>query len=533
MFLFFSALNVSLTAGEKDPEVHVLGEGATRGNIYRAPLLNNPKTLDPATAEDMYSVAVVQQLFDGLVEFNRDLLVVPALAETWQVEEGGQVYRFILREGVRFHDGSRVTAQDVVFSLSRILRMNPPPAIMSHIMKIAGAADYRERKLEAVAGLQALDDRTVRIQLEEPYAPFLIALGMYQAKIVPARLFVPGVEEFGRKPVGTGPFRFVSWDENRSVRLERFKDYYGGKVLLDGIVFVVYPGVEIEAVYRAFVNGELHEMPLHAQVKKRLLERKDLQVIHRPSLGLQFYGINCRHSFLGNEDLRRALSFAIDRKRLVAEVYDSQYEPACGILPPGLLGYRPRDLQESFSPTRAEELMTKARKQQGEEMDTVELVSNSQSALALAEIELMRESWSKLGISLKPRFIPDWAQFENYIKSDAVQIYRYVWNADMPDPDNFLLPLFGIEADANFTKYRDERVHRLLQEARAAVDPVARAALYRTIEDTVLNAAPILPLFYRSVNNVYHASVQGIQVSALGAHAMSYRGVWLKETEKP
>lgn len=498
------------------------------GGTYRAPLLNNPKSLDPAYAEDMYSVTVLQQLFDGLVQYSPDLLAVPALAESWRVENEGRTYRFFMRKDARFHNGRKVAAADVVFSLSRLLRISPPPAIKSHLLKIVGAREYSDSTVDHVAGLEAADEGTVVVRLREPYVPFLIALGMYQAKIVPPEEVTARGAEFGRRPVGTGPFKFASWEENRAVRLERFPDHYAGQAFLDEIVFRIYPGVQIEEVYKAFINGEVHEMPAHAQVKQRLSEQKGIQLIHRPSLSLQFYGFNCEHPLLKHPDVRRALSLAIDRKRLAAQVHDNQPEPAAGVLPPGLLGYQPRGVEALHDPVEAAELMKRYRTEARLPLAPIEVVSNSQSPFARGELNFIKDSWAELGVTLVPRFMPDWTEFEQYIKSDSVQAYRYAWYADMPDPDNFLMPLFGVGADANFMRYRNEAVDRLLNEARTKTDPVERAKLYQAVQTDILQACPLAPLVHLSIDVAYQDEVQGVQVSALGTHSMCYRKVWLK-----
>ncbi len=517
------------------PDAQVIGQSPANhqenrfGGTYRAPLLNNPKSLDPAYAEDMYSVTILQQLFDGLVQYSPDLLVVPALAESWRVEDGGRTYRFFLRKEARFHNGREISAADVVFSLSRLLRTSPSPAIKSHLLKIVGAKEYSESTVEDVSGLKATDEGTVVVHLREPYVPFLIALGMYQAKIVPREeVMVRGVD-FGKKPVGSGPFRFSSWEENRSVRLERFPDYYAGQAFLKEIVFQIYPGVQIEEVYKAFINKELHEMPAHAQVKQRLSEQKGIQLIHRPSLSLQFYGFNCEHPVLKHPDVRRALSLAIDRKRLVAQVHNNQPEPATGVLPPGLLGFQPRRVDALHDPVEAAELMKRFRTEVQLPLPPIEVVSNSQSPFARGELNFIKDSWAELGVDLVPKFIPDWAQFEQYIKSDSVQVYRYAWYADMPDPDNFLLPLFGMGADANFMRYRDEHVDRMLNEARTIADPVERAKMYQSAQTEILMACPLAPLVHLSIDSAYQDEVQGVHVTALGTHSMSYHKVWLKE----
>jgi len=126
------------------------------------------------------------------------------------------------------------------------------------------------------------------------------------------------------------------------------------------------------------------------------------------------------------------------------------------------------------------------------------------------------------------KFITDWGEFKRYIQSDAVQIYRYVWIADIPDPDNFLFPLFASDSPANFTKFRDNQIDQMLIKARGIVDPVQRAAMYQKIEKRILQACPIIPLLYLSIDRVYQPEVQGVKISALGADTMLMHRIWLK-----
>ena len=520
-----------------DSGVHMAAEGdnitvdqmeARRGGVYRVPLLNNPATLDPAYVRDIYGIGVVQQLFDGLVQFSPDLFVVPALAENWQVEDEGKTYRFFLRSNARFHDGRQVTSKDVVFSLSRLLRVDPPSTILPHLLKIIGARDYLEHNTEEVAGLQVIDDRTLLIRLVNTYVPFIVALGMHQAKIVPREVVERNAQKFGLEPVGSGPFKFVSWEENKRIRLQGFADYYAGRPLLDEIEYVVYPGIGIEGVWADFQLGKLDQMVVFGDVREKLKERKDLQWVHRPSLNVQFYGFNCRHPLLKNRDLRMALNMSMDRDRLVTDAYNGQFEVARGILPPGLPGYHPQELTSAEDVAGALALVKRTLG------DTplpvpIEIVSNSQSPLARAELEFVRKSWARLGIDLQPKFIPDWSQFKQYLKSDSLQIYRYAWFADIPDADDFLRSLFFSDSQFNFTRYQDTQVDEMLLKALEIVDPVERARMYQQIEKAILDSYSVNPIAHLSTDYVYQPTVQGIEENALGAHAMSFYHVWLKK----
>jgi ABC-type transport system substrate-binding protein len=507
-------------------------EIAVSGGIYHTPLLNNPKTLDPAFAEDLYSQTLVQQLFDGLVRFSPDLLIVPALAENWQIEGNGRLYQFHLRDNTRFHTGAPVSTQDVVFSLCRLVRTEPPSSILPHLLKIHGAREYRSGERDQLDGVSVIDDRVLRIRLEEPYAPFLAALAMFQAKIVPRDDVLEKGAQFGRKPVGSGAFRFLSWDDGKTIRLKRFAEYYSGPAYLDEVEYFIYPGGEIDQVLADFEQGKLQDMSVYGKVRQSLLKMNDIQWFHRPSLSLLFYGLNCQHPALNHPDVRKALSLAIDRNKLIAAAYDGQFEAARSILPPGILGYSPENLRVVYDLGRAQKYLEGALGQRIAMMPTLEVASAVQSPVAKAELEFIGTCWSQLGITLVPKFIPNWTEFERHVKSDTLQAYRYAWFADIPDPDSILQPLFGSDSNNNHTHYRNDTVDQMLRSASATIQPAERALMYQKIENLVLEALPLVPLVHLSIDHVYQANVRGVQLNALGDHALSLHRVWLEKTAK-
>lgn len=502
------------------------------GGVYRSPLLNNPASLDPAHIEDIYGISVVNQVFDGLVRFNPELLITPALAESWKIEDGGTVYRFFLRDNARFHHGRAVTSRDVVFSLCRLLRAEPAPSILPHLLKIVGAAEFRGFDRNDLPGLSEPNDLEVVVRLKEPHSPFLAAMGMHQAKVVPESEVLRDEAGFAHHPIGSGPFAFVSWDAT-SIRLKRFPGYFGGPAYLDGLHYAIYPGGKIEEALADFQTRKLDDLPVHGKVRQALEGLAELRRLRRPSLSLLFYGINNQTSLLQHAGLRKALSMAIDRQKLTDSVYQGQFEPARSILPPGILGYNPDRPKVVDDPAAAQGMLDPSLRDRLSGMPPLEIVSGSSSPLAKAEIEFVRRCWAALGISVEPKFIPDWASFQEYLKTDQVQIYRYAWFVDLPDPDNIFQALFGSDSTVNHMRFKSGSLDNMLRLARRAFLPTERAAMYQEMEDLVLAAQPLIPLVHLSIDHVYHANVHGIQLSALGDHVTSFHEVWLDPSPGP
>src|SRR5947208_746309 len=179
---------------------------AVEGGVYRRPLGSDPATLDPGRIRDIFGLSVAQQLFDGLVQFDQTLTITPALAQFWMASRDGLTWTFTLRKGVRFHHGREVTAEDVVYSLTRLLDPRTRSGAADLFSNVMGAREFREGRAKTVAGLAAKDRYTVQIVLNEAVGPFVAVLAVGHAKIVPK----DGVEQlgegFGVQPVGTGPF---------------------------------------------------------------------------------------------------------------------------------------------------------------------------------------------------------------------------------------------------------------------------------------------------------------------------------------
>src|SRR3989442_1189248 len=196
------------------------GPQAQFGGMYRRILGDNPATLDPTFLTDTYGRAVVSQIFDGLVQFDTELNPMPAIAEFWEASYDERIWTFTLRQGVRFHNGREVTAHDFVYSFSRFLKSQKSVPVGEFSRHVQGAQAFMQGKTQHVEGLKALDRYTLQLVLEEPLAPSLLLLALANAYVVPQEEAERQGGHFGRSPVGTGPFKFVRWEQNKEVVLE-------------------------------------------------------------------------------------------------------------------------------------------------------------------------------------------------------------------------------------------------------------------------------------------------------------------------
>jgi ABC-type transport system substrate-binding protein len=497
-----------------------------KGGIYRTALRWTPKDLDPAFSTDIYSVTVIQQLFDGLVQFDHNLSVVPALATSWQVSGDGLVYTFHLREGTRFHNGRGVTAEDFVYSFTRILDPNESASALSFFEKIKGADGYRSGNNRAVDGLKALAPNILEITLVEPFAPFLSVLAMKSSKVVPREEVEKWGNKFGHHPVGTGPFTLESFEPERIVLVAN-PDYYEGHPYLDKVVYSIYPGAQNEKIADDFLAGRLEDAPFYGIIQKKVSGRTEYQLFRKPSLSLLFYGMNCETEPLVDGRVRKAVIRAIDKSRILQQVYNDRYVEASRILPPGMLAYLPAEAMHEYDPEKAKALLSQAGYGDQKRLPTLVMLSASKSPSAQDEFELIKEDLAAVGISFKVKYETDWPRFETLLRQGDFMLYRYAWFADVPDPDNFLGVLCSSDSSYNFMRYKNQRVDALLSEALNRVDPLKRAALYREAEDLIDQDAPIIPILYLTFESAFQPYVKGLQISALGAPYIPLKKIWL------
>jgi oligopeptide transport system substrate-binding protein len=502
------------------------------GGMYRRILEDDPATLDPAILTDTYGRSVVSQLFDGLVQFDANLAPIPAIAEFWEASRDGLTWTFALRRGVKFHHGREVTAQDFVYSFTRLLDPKTPASVADLFRRIHGAMDFMQGKTRYVEGLKAVDRYTLQMVREESLAPSLVLLGLTNAMVVPQEEVERLGDRFGRGPVGTGPFKFVQWKPHQEIVLEANDQYYEGRPFLDAIVFKIVVGGKWEEQFAKFLQGNLEETLIPRgkidEVRTDPRYRK-YQRFSKPTLSLFYIGFNTQDKPFDDRRVRQAFNYAVNREAIVRGIIRGGGLPAAGALPPGMPGYDPDLRGYSYDPAKAKRLLAEAGYPNRDGFPLVQLWSGQKIENTKAELAAYQRYLADVGVQVDIHFAPDWPSYKAMLEQGKLPMFRLVWAADIPDPDNFLYPLLHSTSPTNRTFYRNPRVDQLLEQARKERDDAQRIALYREIERLVLDDAPWITQHHLVLHYLFQPYVQGVELSLLGRRMMPMKKVWFKK----
>ena len=499
---------------------------AAAGSVYRRPLGNEPPTLDPARISDIYGRSVAQQIFDGLVEYDQTLTIAPALAQHWKASRDGLTWTFTLRKGVRFHHGREVTADDVVFSLTRLLDPKIRSTAADLFTNIQGAQSFREGRATSVRGITALDPSTVRVVLEEAQVPFVSMLAVGHAKILPRDLVTQQGDAFGSAPVGTGPFRFERWERRKEIVLAANPDYFGGAPRLSRIVYRIFPDEQSGAMFDEFRRGRLEDSPVPMQDYPKLLASTDAIHVKRPMFSVRFLGLNTRVKPFGDPRVRQALLYALDREAIVQESTRGRFVMARGILPPGTLGFNPRLVGYPHDTAKARELLAQAGHPEGRGLPPITIGATVK--LDPEHARVVRHL-AAVGVQAEFKYVTDWPQFSRMLAEGQFAAFQYAWFADFPDPDNFLYKLFHSKSPRNYTGYANPQLDDLLVRARNETDLQRRVDLYRRAEHLIMDEAVVIPFFHYTYERVFQPYVKSVEVSGLGDPYIPFRKIWLAD----
>ena len=477
-----------------------------KGGVLDLCVTTGLNSLDPAYGRYVYLVDWIYNIYEGLVEFGEGTDLRPLLAERWEVSEDSLTYMFWLKKGVRFHNGKELQAKDVRDSFIRILH----PALKTPgtwvFETVQGAEEYMRGATNTVEGIAVLDPYMLRIRLREPVPFFLGMLAQTYAFVMPSEVALrPGVLS---DIVGTGPFKLDRLDPDRSLEMSRFRDYHAPPAPYVDSVSVKF-GVNEPEIAEKLRTGKIH---FSAELQKRSLDHFLSMSEWRPRLktNVQLYtsliALNCKIAPLSDVRVRQAISYSIDRQRIVRDVVGVERAViARSLLPPGLQGYDPSAVGYLYDPSRARSLLKQANVPEGTVLEMFQTEAGTNQSI----LEIIQENLKDVGLEIRVQFLgPD--QLEDVIEKGKVPLRLTKWVADYPDPDNFLYVTFHSKNPAFVeTGFKNAEFDRLVEEARIVADIRERVHLYQRAEKIWMEESPGVVLFHNRALVLHQENVHG------------------------
>lgn len=478
--------------------------------------------LIPMLVSDSASHNISGLIINGLVKYDKDVKLVGDLAESWEVSRDGLQITFKLRRGVTWHDGHPFTAKDVLFGFQTITDPKTPTAY---------AEDFRQ-----VKKAEALDDYTFRVTYEKPFAPALTSWG--NLVVLPKHLLEGkdiAKSEFGRKPVGTGPYRFREWISRDRVVLETNPNYFEGRPYLDRYVIRVIP--DLATMFLELKAGGLDLMGLTPIQYKRQTDDGFFQQSYRKYRYLAnaytYLGYNLLEPKFRDKRVRQALSYAINKEEIIKVVLLGLGVPATGPYKPGLWFYNPDVKKYPFDPARALALLKEAGWEDRDGDGILDkdggpfeftVMTNEGNPVRQRTAVVIQERLKKIGIRMKIRVI-EWSAFINeFIDKKDFEATILGWTTGFePDQYDIWHSSKTGKKELNFISFKNSEVDELLEKGRRTFDQKERQAIYFRLQEILAAEQPYTFLYVPESLPIVHSRVYGIEPSPLGISYNFYR----------
>ncbi len=492
-------------------------------------------SLDPAFAKDLSNIWACNQLFNGLVQLNDEMEIIPCIAKRWEIKDGGKEYRFILRKDVRFHDnpcfenskGRIVNANDFVYSFMRIVDekvVSPGLWVFNHV-------EINDQKYS----FSAPNDTTFIIRLKEPFPPFLGILSMKYCSVVPKEAVDYYGADFRKNPVGTGPFYFKLWKENKKLIFRKnthYFEYDNGHQLpyLDAISISFL--VDKQSAFLQFVQKKLDFMSgIDASYKDELLTKngtlkpkyKDqVQLVSQPYLNTEYLGILVdlenpllKDNPLQYKEVRQAVNYGFDRIKMIKYLRNNIGEPGLqGIIPKGLPSFLKEErIGYDYAPGKAKSLL-KLRGYDSGNPAKIKLVTNAEY---LDLCKYIQYQLNEIGFEVAIEVNPPAALREMKAQS-KVSFFRASWIADYPDAENYLSLFYSknfCPKGPNYTHFKNAEFDKLYELSLKEVNVGERNTLYRKMDKLIMEEAPVVILYYDQVLRFSQKNISGLGSNAI------------------
>jgi len=491
--------------------------------VFRYNEHKNIGSLDPAFSKDLADIWATHQLFNGLVQMDDQLNVIPSIAKSWTITDSAKTYNFTLRNDVFFHkhklfkkDSSRkVIASDFEYSFNRLRDKS-----------IASPGSWVLNKVE---DFSALNDSIFQIKLKQPFPAFLGLLTMKYCSVVPKEVVNYYGNDFRSNPIGTGPFKFKRWEENLKLVFRKNNHYFEsdstGQQLpyLEAVSITFLPDKQSEFLQFAqgnidFLNsldGSYKDEILTAEGQLRQNYAADIKMIRGPYLNTEYLGFYMKTelSTIQSLKLRKAINVGFDKHKMMTYLRNGIGIPANGgFIPKGLPGYN-ASIGFNYQPNLAKQLVSEFKSETGIKNPEITLTTTSNY---LSYCEFIQRELQKTGLLVNVDVIPA-SSLKDAKANGQLDFFRASWIADYPDAENYLSLYYSknfAPNGPNYTHFKNEEFDRMYEAAYLETDPDLRAELYTKMDSLIMNSAPIVPLFYDEVVRFTQKNVKGLGINA-------------------
>lgn len=460
------------------------------------------KTLDPHATNDQPSSRVAVQIYSQLVETDKDMNIVPGLAESWKSLDD-KTTQFTLRKGVKFHNGEELKASDVKFTLEAMIAS---PTV-AHIVN-------------SISTVEVVDDYTVNVITKEPFGPLLYHLTHTAASILNEKAVKAAGDSYGQKPVGTGPYQFVDWAVGDRITLKAFDNYYGGKQEIPNVIFRNIPEGTNRAI--ALETGEIDIGYDLEPIDKDTVRSKDnLALVEEESFSVAYLGFNTKKAPYDNVKVRQAISYAINADDIVEAVLMGAGSPSSSPIGPKVFGFNPNIERYKQNFDKARELLTEAGYADG--FKTSIWTNDNPTRVQIAQV--LQAQLRQIGIDMSIEVV-EWGAFLDGTSRGDHDMFIMGWVTVTGDADYGLYALFNSATHGgagNRSFYSNAEVDQLLNQARTSTDAGERKELYGKIQVILQNEVPTFSIYDQYQNIGIQKNVLGFHMAPAGHHKI--RGV--------
>lgn len=467
--------------------------------IYRMPLVENIQTLNPRKMRILYDDQIAKAIYGQLIGVDRDGYLVPRACYKWDISPDFKEYTFYLRDDLSFHDGKPLTGRDVIFSFE-YEGMNPT---LQHktFLPIDGYEDYFSRKSNHIKGIELLDDYTIKMSLSKPIATFLYTLGNSKFVILPDKFHGRSEDEFFRKPIGVGPYKFDRWTDNELSMVANDK-YYGMRNNIDRFQFLTMSKNE---ALKAFERHEIEDLAVY-KINPADIVRRDVKIEKITSFGTHFIFFNVKKQPLNNMNVRLAIRAAIDKIALVSQCHPDD-EVASGVIPKGLVGSIDDNNRFDELNKSVDQYLTMAgiTRKQIPKMKLLRFYEVQDDCFK----PMIEGMFRKVGLPIEVEYIT----FEEGIRRVEANDYYMLseWIAARNVEPISIINFFDGRSSHNLSNMNDDEVNKLIDIAELARTRSARGEIYRQISEMIVRKAYVVDMQYENRYYIYDKRVHGIE----------------------